>query len=122
MKPQFRKYSVWHQILELFTVVWALIFEFWFRKVDSRQNSIIDCISGVRPFGVSLLVAGYDDNGPQLYQDVKAIGLTQGDATMESSPVSQTTDLRPTFSDNVPNLGNGGNVSAMNVNNKLPTL
>uniref|UniRef100_A0A804MSW3 Uncharacterized protein n=1 Tax=Zea mays TaxID=4577 RepID=A0A804MSW3_MAIZE len=24
--------------------------------------------SGVRPFGVSLLIAGYDDNGPQLYQ------------------------------------------------------
>lgn len=23
---------------------------------------------GVRPFGVSLLLAGYDDNGPQLYQ------------------------------------------------------
>lgn len=23
---------------------------------------------GVRPFGVSLLVAGYDDTGPQLYQ------------------------------------------------------
>ncbi|KAG4133605.1 hypothetical protein ERO13_D08G104900v2 [Gossypium hirsutum] len=53
--------------------------------------------------------------------DVKAIGLTQGAATMESSSVSQTTDLRPTFSDNVPNLGNGGNVPAMNVHNKLPT-
>ncbi|XP_062215450.1 proteasome subunit alpha type-2-like [Phragmites australis] len=24
--------------------------------------------SGVRPFGVSLLIVGYDDNGPQLYQ------------------------------------------------------
>lgn len=24
--------------------------------------------SGVRPFGVSLFVAGYDDDGPQLYQ------------------------------------------------------
>ena len=23
---------------------------------------------GVRPFGVSLMMAGYDDNGPQLYQ------------------------------------------------------
>merc|ERR1711920_1031002 len=23
---------------------------------------------GVRPFGISLMIAGYDDNGPQLYQ------------------------------------------------------
>ncbi|PPD83352.1 hypothetical protein GOBAR_DD19716 [Gossypium barbadense] len=98
--------------------------------VDETSVQKIQCLtpntgvvySGLRPFGVSLLVARYDDNGPQLYQDVKAIGLTQGDATMESSPVSQTTDLRPTFSDNVPNLGNGGNVPAMNVNNKLPTV
>jgi len=29
---------------------------------------ILGCFSGVRPFGVSLLIAGYDDNGPQLYQ------------------------------------------------------
>ncbi|KAH1147119.1 hypothetical protein GYH30_042332 [Glycine max] len=29
---------------------------------------------GVRPFGVSLLVAGFDDNGPQLYQ-VESIGF-----------------------------------------------
>jgi hypothetical protein len=28
----------------------------------------LTCCSGVRPFGVSLLIAGYDDNGPQLYQ------------------------------------------------------
>ncbi|TYJ22179.1 hypothetical protein E1A91_A08G108900v1 [Gossypium mustelinum] len=53
--------------------------------------------------------------------DVKAIGLTQGAATVESSSVSQTTDLRPTFSDNVPNLGNGGNVPAMKLHHKLPT-
>ena len=26
------------------------------------------CCSGVRPFGVSLLAAGYDDDGPHLYQ------------------------------------------------------
>lgn len=29
---------------------------------------LILSVSGVRPFGVSLLVAGYDDKGPQLYQ------------------------------------------------------
>nr|XP_034594572.1 proteasome subunit alpha type-2-like [Setaria viridis] len=27
-----------------------------------------ELIDGVGPFGVSLLIAGYDDNGPQLYQ------------------------------------------------------
>ncbi|GMN38999.1 hypothetical protein TIFTF001_008240 [Ficus carica] len=50
------------------TVVWVLILESWSGKVGSRQNNIIDYTSGVRPFGVSLLVAGFDDNGPQLYQ------------------------------------------------------
>ena len=32
--------------------------------------SLIQCAEsgGVRPFGVSLMMAGYDDNGPQLYQ------------------------------------------------------
>jgi 20S proteasome subunit alpha 2 len=30
---------------------------------------------GVRPFGVSLLVAGYDDDGPQLYQVRKCMAM-----------------------------------------------
>jgi len=30
--------------------------------------TLLDCCSGVRPFGCSLLVAGFDDAGPQLYQ------------------------------------------------------
>ncbi|KAL5133712.1 Proteasome subunit alpha type-2-A [Glycine soja] len=34
---------------------------------------------GVRPFGVSLLVAGFDDNGPQLYQTVcDTMGIEAG--------------------------------------------
>ena len=37
---------------------------------------------GVRPFGVSLLIAGYDDDGPQLYQvgsaSARAHSLTNG--------------------------------------------
>jgi 20S proteasome subunit alpha 2 len=41
------------------------------RQGQAGANS--DCLcfllrSGVRPFGVSLLVAGFDDAGPQLYQ------------------------------------------------------
>lgn len=35
-------------------------------------NNLVRCRAtesgGVRPFGVSLLLAGYDENGPQLYQ------------------------------------------------------
>ncbi|KAB5532260.1 hypothetical protein DKX38_018988 [Salix brachista] len=46
----------------------VLTFEFWFGKVGSKQNNIIDCTRGVRPFGVSLLVSGFDDKGLRQYQ------------------------------------------------------
>eukprot|EP01006_Ploeotia_vitrea_P011494 TRINITY_DN30601_c0_g1_i1.p1 TRINITY_DN30601_c0_g1~~TRINITY_DN30601_c0_g1_i1.p1 ORF type:complete len:151 (+),score=83.53 TRINITY_DN30601_c0_g1_i1:30-482(+) len=37
------------------------------REVASTMQEFTQS-GGVRPFGVSLLVAGYDDNGPQLFQ------------------------------------------------------
>eukprot|EP00455_Lapot_gusevi_P008733 TRINITY_DN1383_c0_g1_i6.p1 TRINITY_DN1383_c0_g1~~TRINITY_DN1383_c0_g1_i6.p1 ORF type:complete len:156 (-),score=43.64 TRINITY_DN1383_c0_g1_i6:226-642(-) len=37
------------------------------REVGSVMQEFTQS-GGVRPFGVSLLVAGYDDDGPQLYQ------------------------------------------------------
>ena len=43
-------------------------------RVESNRVSIVlrvllrRCARGVRPFGVSLLAAGYDDEGPHLYQ------------------------------------------------------
>ena len=36
--PNFKVYA------KSFAVVWVQIFEFWFEKVGSRQNNIIDCI------------------------------------------------------------------------------
>ncbi|CAD6254568.1 unnamed protein product [Miscanthus lutarioriparius] len=36
--------------------------------IATEKITGIYTICGVRPFGVSLLIAGYDDNGPQLYQ------------------------------------------------------
>ena len=33
-------------------VVWDQIFEFWFEKVGSRQNNIIDCIEYVVPIPI----------------------------------------------------------------------
>lgn len=36
------------------------------------HNPLLSSGSGVRPFGVSLLVAGFDDKGPQLYQVLPA--------------------------------------------------
>ncbi|CAL5390723.1 unnamed protein product [Camellia sinensis] len=47
----------------VYRAAWVLILGFWFEIVGSRNSS-----GGVRPFGVSLLVAGFDDKGPQLYQ------------------------------------------------------
>ena len=34
----------------------------------ARADNDVGRCSGVRPFGVSLLAAGYDDDGPHLYQ------------------------------------------------------
>lgn len=50
----------------------------------------------MRPFGVSLLMAGYDDNGPQLYQidpsgsyfAWKASGMVWLPGALHSSPPS----------------------------------
>ena len=36
--------------------------------MDDAENRGYAESGGVRPFGVSLLMAGYDENGPQLYQ------------------------------------------------------
>lgn len=35
--------------------------------IDAENRGYAES-GGVRPFGVSLLMAGYDENGPQLYQ------------------------------------------------------
>ena len=45
-----------------------LSFSFHFSPLLSFEYFFFRPDSGVRPFGVSLLVAGFDDNGPQLYQ------------------------------------------------------
>ena len=38
------------------------------RQTSSQGLTFLCARSGVRPFGVSLLAAGYDDTGPHLYQ------------------------------------------------------
>ena len=35
---------------------------------ETRNDVLTAESGGVRPFGVSLMMAGYDENGPQLYQ------------------------------------------------------
>ena len=52
---------------------------------------------------------------------MKAIGFTQGAATIDAFSVPQTTEPGSTVTENVPNQGNGGNVPAMNGQNQLPT-
>ncbi|KAE8672366.1 hypothetical protein F3Y22_tig00111843pilonHSYRG00102 [Hibiscus syriacus] len=52
--------------------------------------------------------------------DMKAVGVTQGGANIDSSSVPQTTNPGSTVSENATNLGNGGNVPAANVQNQLP--
>lgn len=52
----------------MFIIAW--IFDGDHTMFHFSHDIIFPCFScsGVRPFGVSLLVAGYDDKGPQLYQ------------------------------------------------------
>ncbi|XP_022765565.1 uncharacterized protein LOC111310399 [Durio zibethinus] len=55
------------------------------------------------------------------HNDMKAIGFAHGAATVDASSVPQITESGSAVSENVPNLGNGGNVPAINGQNQLPT-
>lgn len=57
---------------------------------------------GVRPFGVSLLLAGYDDNGPQLYQiDPSGSYFAWKASAIGKNMVNAKTFLEKRYSDEV---------------------
>lgn len=58
-------------VMQEFTRKWGGGFSVIFHPARASTQRLSLCAAesgGVRPFGVSLLLAGFDDNGPQLYQ------------------------------------------------------
>lgn len=61
---------------------------------------------GVRPFGVSLLLAGLDDNGPQLYQiDPSGSYFAWKASAIGKNMVNAKTFLEKRYSDEVRGCG-----------------
>ena len=64
----FRTYKDPIPVLELVKELASIMQEFTQSGYIYLIFIVFDINSGVRPFGVSLLIAGFDDQGPQLFQ------------------------------------------------------